>query len=242
MNILDSVPLTLHNFVGPLDFLVHLVLRGEVDIYDVPLQLLTEQFIDKHLDTASCTLEVGAEFVGTAATLVWLKSKRLLPQTADDESNTEEELNDGRFELIHQLVEYCRIKKAAQALIQKEEQQSGQRYRSPPPHPLSRPNGLEYLPLEELSALFQGVLQRAASNMGTVYEEKFKVADAMKFMKEQLKEHGSLSFDFIFHEVLCREEMIVTFLALLELMKIGILAVVRGENNLPLIVPQTENA
>lgn len=241
MNILDSVPLTLHNFEGPLDFLVHLVQRGEVDIYDVPLQLLTEQFINKHLDTDSCTLEVGAEFVGIAATLVWLKSKRLLPQTTEDDTSSEDELNEGRFEIIHQLVEYCRIKKAAQALIQKEEQQSGLRYRAPPPYHTPRPNGLEHLPLEELGSIFQKILSRAAQSTGKVYEEKFKVSDAMRTMKEQLKTYSSLSFDLVFHELLCREEMIVTFLALLELMKIGILAVVRGEDSLPLIVSQTDN-
>lgn len=221
MNILETAPLSLHNFEGPLDYLIHLVQRGEIDIYDIPLQLLTEQFVDRHLENNANPLEVGAEFVGVASTLVWLKSKRLLPQELSAEDQPEDNLNDARFEIIHQLLEYCTFKKAAQELINREQQQAVFRYRTPPLHEVPRPNGLENLPLDELAGLFQKVLARAASSTGKVYEEKYRVADAMQDLKARLKEREWLSFDEVFNTAMCREELIVFFLALLELMKNG---------------------
>lgn len=221
MNILETAPLSLHNFEGPLDYLIHLVQRGEIDIYDVPLLLLTEQFVDRHLENSDNSLEVGAEFVGIASTLVWLKSKRLLPQDPNAQVTIEEETADARFNIIHQLLEYCRFKKAGQEFIQREQQQANLRYRTPPTHDVPRPNGLEHLPLQELANLFENVLKRAASSTGKVYEERFRVSDAMKSLRLRLKEREFLLFDEVFNDVMCREELIVTFLALLELMKNG---------------------
>lgn len=239
MHILETVPFTLNNFEGPMDYLVHLVLRGEIDIYDVPLCLLTEQFVDRHSNDG-CPLEVGAEFVGIAATLMLLKSKRLLPK--DNTAPVEEEPleSDPRFEIIHQLVEYCRFKKAAQLLAQKEKQQSEFHYRQLGMSPVPRPTGLDSISLEDLSSLFKGVLSRAAASTGKVYEERYRVADAIRSLRKRLETQSSLYFYDVFQMSMCREELITSFLAVLELMKTGTLQVINRDGS-PMIISASHN-
>lgn len=241
MNILESTLFSLHNFEGPLDYLLHLIQRGEIDICDVPLQLVTEQFLEKHWENDDdLLLDKGAEFVGTTSILVWLKSQRLLPQ---EQTSSDDPLEiDPRFEIIHQLIDYCRFKKAAQMLQKKEQEQALCHYRAPPAEEIPRPLGLESISLEDLAQLFQNVLSKATSSTGKIYEEAFRVADGMKQLKEMSANCLTIPFKLLFHPGLCREELIVYFLALLELMKTGFLAVVVDSSGSPMIAKGADDS
>src|SRR5262245_41172526 len=123
MKTLDSSTFTLDNFEGPLDFLVHLIQKDEIDIIDISLCKIIEQFCHQYkTEILKSSLDSGAEFIGNIASLIWFKSKSLLP-IPEQLENAEDLEPDPRFDMIHQLLDYCRFKQAAQELTQMEQQQ-----------------------------------------------------------------------------------------------------------------------
>lgn len=223
MSLLDAFPCKLSNFEGPLDYLLYLVQQGEIVLADVPLWQVTQQFIDSNGSAGESHFEVGAEFVGAASTLMWLKSKALLPPVSKGTPAGEEESFSGvKLEALQQLVEYCRLKKGALALNQCEEAQQPHYYRGFVPTPAEtsdRPLGLE-VGLDELAALFTQALKRAAPT-ASIQADRWQVADALADVRQQLAERGPVALATFFTGQMCRTQVIVTFLALLELMKGG---------------------
>ncbi len=208
----------LDNFEGPVDFLLYLIQRNEIDIYDIPLHKIMEQYLPTTVDT-------GAEFISIAATLHWLKSKMLLPKH-EQLQNAEGEEIDPRFEIIHQLIEYCRFKEAAKELALREQQQNAYYFRGADSPETKKNLGIEHLTLDDLASLFKQIMAKSGLNKGLIHEEEWKVSDKIKSIRQLLKEHKKMDFDVLFNPELSRAELIVTFLALLELMKMGDVCVV----------------
>lgn len=210
---------SLMNFEGPLEFLLNLIHQEEIDIYDVPIQELTKQFLSKLLEWQEQQVDRGAEFIGTAAYLVWLKSRTLLPKHEESLPEWNEE-EDPHFEIIHHLLDYCRFKQAAKDLSLRQEKQSNCFFRGVSPLEEKKPLGIQHLSLEELTSLFKEMMNRTAAPKLQILEENWKVADKIKLIREMLHSCQPLIFDQLFMHK-SRLECIVTFLAILELMKIG---------------------
>jgi segregation and condensation protein A len=219
---LNSEIFTLENFEGPLDLLWHLINRQEIDIYQISLTAIIRQYLLKQKEFPLSELDRGAEFIVLAASLAWLKSKTLLPKhEQQSEQNLEEVELDPHFEIIHHLIDYSRFKQAAKDLAAREQQQ-GAFYARGIDNPEAKKNlGIEHLSLEDLASLFQQILAKAAPQKGIIKEEEWKVSDKISYLREQLLQEKKLLFADVFTGQMSRIELIVTFLALLELMKLG---------------------
>ncbi len=225
MKHLELDTFALDNFEGPLDFLIHLIQKSEIDICDISLQKITEQYLNKLIDGTS-DVASGAEFVGTTASLLWLKSKMLLPKHEQPHDAEQNEL-DPRFEMIHQLIDYCRFKQAARDLTEREQQQSGFYIRGTDPE-IKKNLGIEHLTLEDLAALFQQVVAKATTHTELIHEENWRVSDKIIFIRHLLEDEQKIDFLALFSSDKCRDELIVTFLAILELMKLGEICVIKS--------------
>lgn len=217
---------TLDNFEGPLDFLLHLIQRSEIDIYTIPIQQIIDQYAKKMGVDSDMCVDNGAEFIATASTLLWLKSKMLLPKH-EQAAGPEEEQHDPRFEIIHQLIEYCRFKEAAKELSEREKRQGAYYLRGMDEPELKKPLGLEYLTLDDLSLIFKDLLAKAEIKKGTIHEEEWRVADKIRWIRQLKKETPHLPFEVAFSSGRSKMELIVTFLAVLEMMKMGEIRVVK---------------
>ena len=211
-------------FEGPLDLLLYLIKKEEVDIYEVNLTRLATQFIE-YIDTMRMLdLEIAGEFLVMAATLMYIKSRELLPVDQQAQVEGEDEGEDPRWELIRQLVEYKKFKDAATQLQVLEARQEDVFPR--------QPGRLEFaadtLPLRPDVSLFDllnalnAVLKRvsAREDLRDIFEDKWTVSEKIDFLLRQLAEKGSLKFSELFAGVTSRSEVVVTFLALLELMRL----------------------
>jgi len=234
----EQYSVKLENFEGPLEFLLYLVQKKEIDIYDVRLRRITEQFIE---EIRQPDIDSGAEFVSTLASLIWLKSKMLLPKHEQSTQEVEEEQIDPHFDVIHQLIDYCRFKQAGKELVQREYEQNAYFPRGVSGNSeVRQPLGIEHLSLDDLALLFRDAVAKAESHSGHVQEESFRVSDKIRWIRKLLKDPGQVLFDTIFLRGSYKEELIVTFLAILELMKLGEACVVKNNatNNVYIISPQ----
>lgn len=217
---------TLDNFEGPLDFLLHLIQKSEIDIYSVHIQEIVDQFMSRMREDSELCVDSGAEFIAMASTLLLLKSKMLLPKH-EQSVNPEDEQLDPRFEIIHKLIEYCRFKEAAKELSERERVQGAYYYRGSDIPEIKKPLGVEHLTLDDLAVLFKQIVAKAETQKGVIHEEEWRVADKIKLIRQQLKGPKKIGFEFLFSPERSRVELIVTFLAVLELMKMGEIKVVR---------------
>ena len=222
----------LENFEGPLDLLLHLIEKNKVSIYDIPIVLITEQYLDyvSHMETED--LNVVSEFLVMAATLIDIKSRMLLPA----ETNEEGEEEDPRAELVARLLEYRMYKYMAQELSELEEGAGRHLYKVPtvpeevaryePPVDLDRL--LDGLTLARLQAVFESVVKRRAdkidpirSRFGTIRKEPVSLETRIGTVMEYARSHRTFSFRQLLERQADRLEIVVTFLAVLELMKMG---------------------
>lgn len=228
--ILKNDHFALTNFEGPLDFLVCLIQREEIEIYDIPILELIEQFLLQLNRDKEEGLEKGAEFIGTAAYLVWLKSKMLLPRDEQIESE-EEGAEDPHFEIIHHLIDYCRFKQAAKELTSRHEKQQACYFRGIDTPESKKPLGIDHVSLEELSDLFKDMMSKAAQARPQIQEENWRVSDKIRILRRILQTRATFPLMELFSVHQSRAEIIVLFLAVLELMKIGELAVGREQSS-----------
>lgn len=211
---------SLTNFEGPLDLLWHLIQHQEIDIYEVALNEIIQQYLQKSREIASINIERGAEFIGFASLLLWFKSKTLLPTQDGIDDLIPEDL-DPRFEIIHQLLDYCRFKHSAKLLVSREETQMSHFFRGVPSIIHKKNLGIDHLSIEDLAALFSSIIAKIPPSSGLIQEEIWKVSDKINILRYLLTKSGSILVQDIFSSDKGREELIVTFLALLELMKAG---------------------
>jgi len=217
--------ITLDVFEGSFDFLIHLIQKSEIEATDVSLHKIIEQYLEKQDVDSEFHLDCGAEFIGTAASLLWLKSRSLLPQI-EQLQISEETVQDPQFDIIHQLMDYCRFKQAAKELTQLEYKQSAFYPRGSEAIDPKKTLGIEHISLEDLASLFQQILFRAKDHQGNVLDEAWKVSDKISHIQSLFIQNDRIIFYDLFSQEMSRVELIVIFLAILELMKSGELRVI----------------
>ena len=221
-------------FEGPLDLLLYLIKKEEVDIYEVNLTKLATQFIEYIDLMRAFDLEVAGEFLVMASTLMYIKSRELLPVDQQVAVEEEEEGEDPRFELIRQLVEYKKFKDAAASLQTLEERQENVFPRLPGKiefHTEAAPAKLEVGIFDLLNAV-NAVLKRfqqKEANTREIFEDKWTVSEKIEFVMKVIIERGSVRFVELFETAANRSEVVCTFLALLELIRLKQLACIQPE-------------
>lgn len=215
---------TLDNFEGPLEILMHLIHKQEIDIYEVMLQHLTDQFT--HL--SSFDVDHGAEFIGITATLMLLKSKRLLPSHLSEKEVEEEEI-DPCFEMLQQIIEYCRFKEAAKHLSELEQERQALYTRGVIASPAApREFSVDPFGLNDLMQIFQKMMKQAESRKRIIQAEPIQIGDKIAHIRERIVS-SELCLTDLFNPSLSRLELIVLFLAVLELLKLGEARAVEGK-------------
>jgi segregation and condensation protein A len=224
-----SYAVKLPAFEGPLDLLLHLIRKNEVNIYDIPIALITRQYLE-YLDLfKSLNLAVAGDFLVMAATLIHVKSKMLLPPSETEEVEEDE---DPRTELVMRLLEYQRFKEAAQGLETRE-----QEWREVFHRPASLGSGeptdeinLVDLSLFDLLEALRGVMQRAPEKKDLeIVVDALSVQERMGLILDRLDAQESITFTSLFEDDTTRLAMVVTFLALLELIRLKRLRILQTE-------------
>ncbi len=219
-------------FEGPLDLLLYLIKKEEVDIYEVNLTRLATQFTE-YIDTMRLLdLEIAGEFLVMAATLMYIKSRELLPVDKQVQTEGEDDEEDPRWELIRQLVEYKKFKDAAGQLAVLEARQESVFPRRPgklefeveAPH---RAEASIFDLVGAVNAILQRVGQRA--DRRDIFEDKWSVSEKIEHLRQTLGERGRLKFSELFAGVTNRTEIVVTFLALLELIRLKQLTAMQAQ-------------
>ncbi|MBA3832968.1 MAG: segregation/condensation protein A [Chthoniobacterales bacterium] len=209
-------------FEGPLDLLLYLIKRDELDIYDISLERITKQYLEYLQAFKELNIDVAGEFVVMAANLIYLKSRSLLPA---DQQPPEEDVDeaDPRWDLIRQLIEYKKFKEAAAQLQARELQQERTFARVGEGVTLAAaPFRLGEVGIFQLINAFQNVLKRldAREDLREIFGENFTVSDKIEWILQQVGAGTVLRFRELFARVASRVEIVVTFLALLELIRL----------------------
>jgi segregation and condensation protein A len=218
----DAPRIRLPEFEGPLDLLLYLIKRNEVDIHDIPIAPITRQYME-YLDLMKeLNLDVAGEFMVMAATLIHIKSKMLVP-VDPTEAEGEEEAEDPRDELVRRLLEFQRYKEAAGLLHQKREIRAATWTRPDTALPAFDDAGEEMLEagLYDLIGAFKELLERRKTLLAHEVEREGKSVEArMEELLDMLREGQSLEFLELFASEETKAGMILTFLALLELIRL----------------------
>jgi len=223
----DAYKVKLDSFEGPLDLLIHLIRSNEVNVYDIPIALITEQYLSYLALMQELNLDVAGEFLVMAATLIHIKSRMLLPRpdpTQDDQPE------DPREALVRRLLEHQKYKAAAELLHERETVRSAQFMR--PDARVADAAGDEYEPelevdLFSLLAAFKGVLERASRRPRMVLPpEEIPIETRIEQLLARLSETEACGFEDLFADGDgSRSFVIVTFLALLEMIRLKLVRV-----------------
>ena len=224
---LDDIKIKLQSFEGPLDLLVHLIRKNQVNVYDIPIALVTEQYL-QYLDLMQeLNLDVASEFLVMAATLIHIKSRMLLPRP--DPTLLDQEEEDPRDALVQRLLEHQKFKAAAELLHDRETLRSAQWTR--PDSRIEALVGDEYEPelevdLFTLLAAFRGVLERAKQRPRVLLPpEQISIESRIDVLLTRLSETEACGFEDLFGDVSGRGDLIVTFLALLEMIRLKLVRI-----------------
>jgi len=216
-----SLEVKLEIYEGPLDLLLHLIKKNEVDINDIPIALITSQYLEYLKLMESLNIELAGEFLVMAATLTQIKSKLLLP-SPDEEAGLEEE--DPRLAIIRPLLEYMKIKDAAGLLERREILNRDVFARGVSPEETGFENREELLSVSlfDLIDSFRLLIQKKQPDTGLqIILETQNIEDRIAEIISRMKETPELSFEDLFVHYRHRRELILTFLALLELVRLG---------------------
>jgi len=228
----------IENFEGPLDLLLHLIKKNEINIYDIPVAMIAQQYLAYLEAMEELNLNVAGDFLVMAATLLQIKSKMLLPvdETVDDD----EDGPDPREELVRRLLEYKAYKEAARQLDDQEKMWHEIFWRE---QALSVEEEVEEnLPLENVSLFdlvdaLKDVLERnPSSRLMEIVPDNLTVRERMNLILETLEGKDSVSFAALFEGSSHRMVVVVTFLALLELMRLRVVRVFQAQTFGPILV------
>lgn len=227
-----GIPVKLQVFEGPLDLLLHLIDKNKIDIYDIPIVEITRQYMEYIREMEREDLDIMSEFLLMAATLLDIKSKMLLPKEVNEEGEEE----DPRQELVEQLLQYKLYKYMSYELRDREIDSERVLYKDPTipqevreyTEPIDLDQLLGDLDLRRLNQIFREVMRKKADKMdpvrskfGTIEKEEVTLADKMLYVEEYAMLHGYFSFRQLLTRQHSKLHVIVTFLAVLELMKVG---------------------
>jgi segregation and condensation protein A len=219
-------------FEGPLDLLLFLIRKNELDIYDIPIESVTRQYIEAIHSMKELQLEVAGEFFVMAATLMEIKSRMLLPkhQQAVDPNAEDEEL-DPRWELVHQLIQYKKFKEAAGALGDLAIAAQDQLPRPGSAFAPASERPLRHVDRVELWNTFNIVLRRLAEKLvvGEIHAEQVTVADQMEYILDRIGTEKTFLFTRLFTGPVTLRRLVATFLAVLELARLGKLRLEQAE-------------
>jgi segregation and condensation protein A len=232
-------------FEGPLDLLLFLIRKNEIDIYDIPIESVTKQYLEALRAMRSLDLEVAGEFFVMAATLMEIKSRLLLPKglhAVDPNANPDDDI-DPRWELVHQLLQYKKFKEAAAQLaaIVRHQQDMMERHVSALTADLAdRP--LKAVGRIELWNTFNIVLRRLAEKLvvGEIHDETITVSDQMEWLLQRILTEKTFLFTDLFPDGTTLRQLVATFLAVLELTRLGKLRLTQNEAFTDIIITARE--
>jgi segregation and condensation protein A len=219
---LNSFHFKLPVFEGPLDLLLHLIKENKIDIYDIPIVEITGQYLVYIELLKDLNLEIAGEFLVMAATLIHIKSKMLLPP---DEEESEETAGDPRAELVKRLLEYQAYKESSAHLRKREEVWKHVFHRPLPDKDefeFDAEPGLIEANVFDLLSAFKKVLEQAPEQDFEITREKLTVSDRINFIVECLEDEDGIRFEDLFEGGLTKITLIVTFIALLEIVRLGL--------------------
>lgn len=227
-----GIPVKLEVFEGPLDLLLHLIDKNKVNIYDIPIVEITEQYLDYVNAMDKQDLDVISEFLVMAATLIDIKSKMLLPKEADEEGIEK----DPREELVAKLLEYKMYKYMSLELRDREIDANRAMYKKPTvPEEVSKYEApvdldklLENITLKKLNDIFNSVIKKQEdkvdpirSKFGNIEREEVNLTDKMEYLKDYAITYKKFSFKKLLQSQKTKMHIVVSFLAILELIKLG---------------------
>lgn len=234
--IMDQDVYKLTEFSGSLEVLLLLVQKQEMDICSISLKEVLDQFLEKAQKEFEGKIDKGSEFISSAAALIYMKSKNLLPRHEQQTEEEELELEDPNFSIIHHLVDYCRFKDIAKELSEKGNAHLSYSRGAEEVAAVKKGMGIAHLSLTDLAELFQQAINKLASQTRIVEEEVWRVGDKIKFLRNLIKKDKKIPFMEFLTQSRSKDELIVTFLAVLELMKLGELLVYKEENTIILSI------
>jgi segregation and condensation protein A len=226
-------------FEGPLDLLLHLIDKSKVNIYDIPIAEITDQYIEYIRIMNKQDLNVVSEFLVMAATLLDIKSKMLLPKEVNEAGEEE----DPRQELIEKLLEYKMYKYMSYELKDRQIEAEKCMFKQPTvpeevkqyEPPINLEQMLSDITLSKLNAIFQEVIRRQTdkidpirSNFGKIEKEEINLEEKINYVYEYAKRTGTCSFRQILEDQTSKAQIIATFLAVLELMKVGKINIIQN--------------
>ena len=227
-----AIPVKIQVFEGPLDLLLHLIEKNKINIYDIPIVEITKQYLDYVNAMQKSDLNVVSEFLVMAATLIDIKSKMLLPAEVDESG---EEI-DPRAELVERLLEYEMYKYMSYELKDRQVDANRSLYKQETvpdeikayKEPVNLDDLLHDITLKKLHEIFKDVMRRQEnkvdpirSNFGKIEKEEVNLEEKMEYVKEYASTHQIFSFKNLLEKQASKMQIIVTFLAILELMKMG---------------------
>src|SRR3954447_531106 len=224
----DAFAVHLDRFEGPLDLLLHLIRKNEVNVHDIPIALITQQYLDAIGLMEELDLDIAGEYLVMAATLIHIKSKMLLPRP-ETAAGVEGDEEDPRDALVRRLLEHQKFKAAAELLHEREELRSAQWQR--PDEVVAHIAGDEYEPelevdLFSLLTAFQAVVDRAKMRPKVLLPpEQIPVEVRIDQLLERLSETEAMGFEDLFADVNDKSGLIVTFIALLEMIRLKLVRV-----------------
>lgn len=235
-----GIPVKLEVFEGPLDLLLHLIDKNKIDIYDIPIVEITNQYMDYIRQMQKEDLNVMSEFLVMAATLLDIKCRMLLPKEVNEEGEEE----DPRQELVEQLLQYKMYKYMAYELKDRQLDAELMMFKQPTvpkevqefEEPVNLDELLSGLTLSRLNAVFQDVMKRqdnkidpVRSKFGKIEKEEVPLPVKLTYVEDYAKSHKRFSFRQLLEEQKSKMHVVVTFLAILELMKTGVIYVSQEE-------------
>lgn len=235
-----GIPVKLEVFEGPLDLLLHLIDKNKIDIYDIPIVQITGQYMEFIRNMPKEDLGVMSEFLVMAATLLDIKCKMLLPKEKNEEGQEE----DPRAELVEQLLQYKLYKFMAYELKDRQTDADYVLYKNPSipqevsqySEPIDLDELIGDLTLKKLEQIFQDVMKRqddkidpVRSKFGRIEKEEVPLPMKLTYVENYAKAHGKFSFRHLLEEQKSKMHVVVTFLAILELMKMGTICVEQEE-------------
>ena len=247
-----GIPVKLEVFEGPLDLLLHLIDKNKIDIYDIPIVEITNQYMEYIKNMQREDLNVMSEFLVMAAALLDIKCRMLLPKEVTEDGEEE----DPRRELVEQLLQYKMYKYMAYELKDRQIDSDMVMYRSPAvpdevrrhAEPVDLDALLGDLTLGKLSAVFRAVMKRqndkidpVRSKFGKIEKEEVSLSDKFSYVRSYMETHQRFSFRQLLEQQKSKMHIVVTFLAILEMMKLGEIHVEQAENCGEIIIERTGN-
>ena len=235
-----GIPVKLEVFEGPLDLLLHLIDKNKIDIYDIPIVEITNQYMEYIRNMQREDLNIMSEFLVMAATLLDIKCRMLLPKEVNDEGEEE----DPRQELVEQLLQYKMYKYIAYELKDREMDSDMVLYKSPSipeeiekyVEPVNLDKLLGDLTLQKLNSIFKDVMKRQTdkidpvrSKFGKIEKEEVTLSDKFTYIHSYMRDHKTFSFRQLLEKQHSKMHIVVTFLAILEMMKLGEIRVEQEE-------------